>query len=104
MRGLIEGFKKSFRKISTGVENKVDESMSAIRFWTTPKSNLTHYLFIFKNTGPLGKKLNNAVCYRLVTMLYLEIQNWKEAMKASYFRHHIVGTAACTRRSMKDNK
>ena len=28
--------------------------------------------------------LKNTACYRLETMLYLEIQNGREAMKASY--------------------
>ena len=41
------------------------------------KGYLPHYVFIFSNTEPLGKELNNAAFSRLGTMLYLEIQKKK---------------------------
>ena len=51
----------------------------------------------------MGLELNNISCSRLGTMLYLEIQKGKEAMKASYFQQNIGGTAACMKRTMRDN-
>ena len=39
IRGLIDGFNKSLRKIASGKEKNADESMSAIRFRTTPKGD-----------------------------------------------------------------
>ena len=46
----------------------------------TNKGDMPQYVFIFRNTDPLGTELKNMVCYMLVTMLYLEIQKAKEAM------------------------
>ena len=43
MRRMIDGFKNTCRGVSLGVEKVLDESMSAIRFWTTPKGDLPHY-------------------------------------------------------------
>ena len=40
IRGLIDGFNESRRQISSGREKTADESMSAIRFRTTPKVDL----------------------------------------------------------------
>ena len=37
-------------------------------------------------------------CFRLVTMLHLEIQKGKEAMKTSIFQKYLVGIAACLKR------
>ena len=54
------------------MEKTEDESMSAIRFWKTPKGDLLHYLFIFMNPEPLGTELNEISCSRLGIMLYLE--------------------------------
>ena len=74
MRGIIDGFNKSRRKIATGVVKKAGGSMSSIHFWTTPKGDLSNYSFIFRNTEPLGTKLKNVSCSRLGTMFYLEIK------------------------------
>ena len=75
---MIDGSNNSRGNISLGVEKTDDELMSAIRFRTTPKGDLTHYLFIFNNTESLGAELNKSAYYRLVTMLYLDIQKWEE--------------------------
>ena len=42
IRGLIDGFNESRRQIASGKEKTADESMSAIRFRTTPKGDLPH--------------------------------------------------------------
>ena len=74
MRGLIEGFNKSRRKISIGVKEMAGGSMREMRFWTTPKGDLPHYSFIFRKPDPLEIQLKKLVCSRLGVMLYLEIQ------------------------------
>ena len=75
--------------------------MSSIHFQTTPKSDLPHYSFIFGKPDPLGSELNNAACYRLGTILYLEIQKEKEVMKVSDYQQDIGGTDACMEIIMK---
>ena len=72
--------------------------MSAIRFRTTPKGDLPHYSYIFRKLDPLGTDTKNMVCSRLGTMLQLEIQKGKEAMKKSKFQNVLGGAAECTKR------
>ena len=60
--------------------------MSAIRFCTTPKEDLPHYSYIFRNPDPLRTDMKNVECSRLGTMLHLEIQNGKEDLKTSEFQ------------------
>ena len=74
MQGIIDGFNKSRRKIASEVENIVDKFTIYILFHTTPKSDMTHYSFIFMNMYPFGKELNITACYRLGTILYLYIK------------------------------
>ena len=49
----------------------------------------------------LGVELNNVVCSRLGTMLYLDIKNGKEKTKTSQFQQFIGVTLECIKRSMK---
>ena len=72
--------------------------MSAIQFFTTPKGDLPHYYYIFRKTEPLGIEMKNVVCSRLGTMLHLDIQNGKEAMKTSGFKKYLGGNAVCIKR------
>ena len=55
--------------------------MSAIQFRTTPIGDLLHYSHIFRKPEPLGTEMKNVACSRLGTMLHLDIQKGKEAMK-----------------------
>ena len=55
--------------------------MSAKNFCTTHKVYPPHYLFIFVKQETLGAELNHFTCYRLGTMLYLDIQKEKELEK-----------------------
>ena len=64
-----------FSKSASGVENTKCELMSATRFCTTPKIDLQQHYYMFRDSYPLVTKVQNTVCYRLGTMLYLEIQN-----------------------------
>ena len=73
----------------------VDEWMSAIRFCTNPKGDLPHQSFIFSNQEPLGTEMKNVACSRLGTMLHLDTQKGKEAMKTSKFQNDLGGTAEC---------
>ena len=52
--GIVDVFNDSHRQISSGVEKKADESISAIQFCATPKGDLPHYSYIFRNPEPLG--------------------------------------------------
>ena len=70
-RGVVDGFNELRRKISSGKVKSTDESMSSIRFCTTPKGNLPHYYYIFRNMKSLGTEINNVACSRLGAMLYL---------------------------------
>ena len=72
--------------------------MSAIQFHTSPKGDLTHCSYIFRNPEPLGKEMNNMTRSRLGTMLHLYIQKGKEAMKASKFQKYLGGNNACLKR------
>ena len=65
MWGIFEGFDKLRKKIASGMENKVYETISDILFWTTLKYDLPYYSFIFRNPDQLGTELNNAKCFRL---------------------------------------
>ena len=78
--------------------------MSAIRFSTTPKGDLLHYSYIFRETDPLGTEMKNVACSRLGTMLHLEIQKGKEATKKSTFQSELGGNAACMKRLAIANK
>ena len=48
--------------------------------------------------------MKNVACSRLVTMLHLEIQKGKEAMKTPEFKKYLRGTAVCMRRLAMDTK
>ena len=104
MRGFIDSFNKSRRKITSGVEKTAHESMSDIRFQTTPKCDMLHYSCIFSNPGPLVEELNNSSRSRSGTILYLEIQKGKEAMNTLGFQQQIVGTDSCMKITMNANK
>ena len=67
--------------IAFGKENIEGESMHAILFCNTPKYGLQNYVYMLRNMEPFGTDLNNLVCSRLGTMLYLGMQNRKEAMQ-----------------------
>ena len=66
--------------------------MSAIQFCTTHKGDLPYYFYIFMKPESLGTEMNNVACSWLGTMLHLEIQKGKEAMKTSKFQNVLGGT------------
>ena len=72
--------------------------MSAIQFRTTPKGDLLHYSYIFRNLEPLGTEMKNVACSMLGRMLHLDIQKGKEAMKKSKSQSVLGGTAVFMKR------
>ena len=87
--GIIDGFNKLRRNISSGVLKTADESMSYICFHTTPKVDFPHRSYIFKKLEPLGSEIKNVVCSRLVHMLCLDIQHGEETTKTAEFQQQI---------------
>ena len=51
---LSDGFNTACKNIAASFLKVGDESMSAIRFWTTAKGNLPHLSYIFRKPDPLG--------------------------------------------------
>ena len=78
--------------------------MSDIQFFTTSKGDLPHYSYIFRKPDPLGTEMKNVACSMLGTMLHLDIQRSKEAIKTSTFQHFLIGTTACMKRLAIDTK
>ena len=72
--------------------------MSAIRFRTTLKGDLPHHPYILGKPEPLGTEMKNLAFSGLGSMLHLDTQKGKEAMKTSKFQNVLEGTTACMRR------
>ena len=72
--------------------------MSSIQFRNISKGDLPQYSYTFGEREPLGKEMNNVACTRLGTMLHLDIQKGKEAMKTPKFQKYIRGTTTCMKR------
>ena len=54
--------------------------------------------------GLFRMELKNVKCCRLGTISYLEIQKGKYSMKISQLKQVIVGTTACTKKTIKATK
>ena len=52
----------------------------------------------------MGKEVNNAAYYMLITILYLEIQKGEKATKILVFQQEIGGTASCMKITIKATK
>ena len=82
-------------------------------FPSKPKGYLSRYSYVFRKPEPLGTEMKNVACSRLGTMLHLEIQKGKEAMKMSEYQKDIgvnsaymnkisVATKGCGQLTSKD--
>ena len=60
---FIYGFNEACENIAASYLKVGDDSMSAIRFWTTAKWDLPHLSYIFRNPEPLGTDFNTVACY-----------------------------------------
>ena len=65
VRELTDKFNESRRQISSGVGKTADESMSSIRFCSTPKADLPYYSYIFRDMDPLGTEVKNVAIPRV---------------------------------------
>ena len=72
--------------------------MGAIQSHTTTNGDLPYYYYIVRNMESLGTEMKHMACARLGTMLYLDIQKWKEARNTSEFQKDIRDTTMCTMR------
>ena len=59
---------------------------------------------MFRNPDLVEIEMNNSECSRLGTMLHLEIQKGKEAMKTLEFQKYFQGTAVCMNRLLIASK
>ena len=78
--------------------------MIAIQFCTTPKGDLPHQSFIFRNPEPLVTEMKNVDCSRLGTTLHQDFQRYKKATKMLYFQKDLIATAACMNIVTMDKK
>ena len=66
--------------------------MSVIQFCPTSKGDLLNYSYIFRKLELLGTDMKNVFCYRLGTMLHLDIQKGKGTTKKAKFQKDTGGT------------
>ena len=76
--------------------------MSDIRFHIAPKCDLLEYYHIFSKQQPLGTDIKNVTCYSLETVLYLDIQKERKAMKKVEFKQHIKLTEVCIQKGVEN--
>ena len=74
---LIDGFNTECKNIAASFLKVGDDSMSAIRFWTTAKGSLPHFLYIFRKPEPLGIEFNKFSCSVKGALLFIELQRDK---------------------------
>ena len=74
---LIDGLNLACKNIFASSLKIGDESMSAIRFWTTTKGNLHHLYYIFLNMEPLGEEFKKVSCPFTVDLLFFEVRRGK---------------------------
>ena len=101
---LLYGFNNACKNIAASFLKVGDESMSAIRFWTTAKGNLTHLSYIFRKPDSLGTKFKTVACSVTGDLLFIEVQRGKEGMKDSRYQKDLGATVACTKRMMEETK
>ena len=80
---LIDGFNKSFNNIAAIYIKVGEESTSMIRFWTTPKGNLTHLSYIFRKPESLGIDFKTVPCSVTGALVFIKIHRWKEGTNNS---------------------
>ena len=98
---LIDGFNVACKNISASYLKVGDESMSAIRFRTTAKGNLTHLSYIFCNTEPLGKYFKTVACYVTGDLIFIEVDIGNEGKKNRKYHLYLRSTAYFTKRMME---
>ena len=101
---LIDGLNEACNNISASYMKVGDESMSAIRFWTTAKGNLPHLSYIFRKPEQLGTYFKTVTCYVTTDLLLIEVQMGKERTNNSKYHLNKGATEACTKRMTESAK
>ena len=101
---LIYGFNEPCNNISASYLKVGDESMSAIRFWTTAKGDLPHLSYILHKTEPLGTEFKNVACSVTGALFFVEIQRGKEGVNNRNYHLQIGATSACTKKMTESTK
>ena len=68
---LFNAFNTACKNIAASFLKVGDESMNAIRFWTTEKGNLPHLSYIFRKPEPLGTKFKTVACSVTGVLLFI---------------------------------
>ena len=77
---LFDAFNTACKNIPASFLKVGDESMSAIRFRTTAKGNLSHLSYIFRKPEPLGADFKTVACSVTGALLFIKVQRGKEGM------------------------
>ena len=80
---LIYGLNDSCKNISDSYLKAWEESMSANRFQTTAKGNLTHLSYIFRKPETLGTEFKTVEYYVTREFLFIELNRGKEGIEMS---------------------
>ena len=101
---LFYGFNTACNNIAASFLKAGDESMSAIRFWTTEKGNLPHLSYIFRKPEPLGTDFNTVACSVTGALLCIEFHRGKEGMNHRKYQQELGANASCTKRMAEATK
>ena len=101
---MFGGFNTVCKNIAASFLKVEDESMSAIRFRTTAKGNLSHLSYIFRKPEPLGTEFKTVACSVTGALLLVEVQRGKEGINDSRYQQELGATVACTNRMMVATK
>ena len=98
-RAFVKAFNKNRRRtVITSKSLVIDESMSAFRPRTTARGGLPNISFVKRKPKPMGTEFKCAADGRHGLMLFLEIQEGKDAMRRAPFRNEMGAGAACAMR------
>jgi hypothetical protein len=98
-RRFVEAFNENRRRtVITSKSIVIDESMSAFRPRTTPRGGLPNISYVKRKPKPMGTEFKCAADGRHGLMLFLEIQEGKDAMRRAQFRNEMGAGAACAMR------
>ena len=101
---LIGGFNEACTNTYVSYLKVGDDSMVAIRFWTTLKGNLPHLSYIFRKPVTLGTEFKIVACYVNRALIFIEIQIGKEVVKNRKYHMELGSTETCTQMMTEDTK
>ena len=89
---LIDGFNGACNNIAAIYLKVGDDSMSAIRFWTTVKGKLSHLSYIFCKPYPPGTEFKTVACSVTGALISIEVHIGKEGTKnfITIYRYEIL--------------